>query len=86
MNKIEDEIIDKVAHEIQKEIDEGVMLSLLVEGGWFKVPFNYYEMDKALDMARYCEKTFKKKQWTTLNGHFVFRKKKDAAWFMLRWS
>lgn len=83
---IEDKIIDAMAEEIQKEIDEGVMLNLLVEGGWIKVRFTQYDIPKKLKMIKYCEQTFRKKQWLVLNGHFVFRKKQDAEWFILKWT
>ena len=73
---------------MQKSIDEGVLLSVLVEGGWTKVPHDFVVFDskKAFEMKEYCEQTFKKNQWQILSGHFVFRKKKDAEWFILRWS
>lgn len=74
------------AQEIQKEIDAGILLEILVEGGWIKIPYNYTDPYKAIEMTKYCEQTFKKNQWQVINGHFVFRKKKDAEWFILRWS
>lgn len=83
---IEDEIADTLVKEIQKEIDEGIMLSLLVEEGWTKVSFRDYNTQKVIDMDKYCKQNFKKNQWLILNGHFVFRKKQDAEWFILRWT
>jgi hypothetical protein len=81
---IEDEIAETLIKEIQQEIDEGVMLSLLVECGWTKVPYYFTNSDHAVDVMMWLDDT-PRKNWKRLNGSFVFKNKKDAEWFILRW-
>lgn len=83
--EIIDRVVNDAAEEMRKAIDEGVLLDLLVECGWTKIPYLYYDTKKAMDMFEYCEQKFKKDQWKVLNSHFAFRNKKDAEWFILRW-
>ena len=75
-----------LATEIQKEIDEGVLLSVLVEGGWTKVQFKYYDVKHAVNVMDWCTLNVKENQWKRLADSFVFRKKEDAEWFILRWQ
>lgn len=77
----QEELAEILAKEIQKEIDESIMIDILVEGGWTKVPFNL--TPQILD---WCEQTLTNNQWKYLAGSFVFRKKTEAEWFILRWS
>ena len=85
-NEVIDRVVKEAADQLQKSIDEGILLDLLVDGGWTKFPYEIYNTSKAIEMAKYCKNTFKQDQWEILNGHFVFREKKDAEWFVLRWS
>jgi hypothetical protein len=80
-----DEIIKEKLEEMEKSIDNDVMRSCLVEGGWTEIKFHYHSGKHAVDVLEWCGETFKENQWSRLNGYFVFRKKKDAEWFMLRW-
>jgi hypothetical protein len=82
---IEEEMAATLAKEIQKEIDESILLELLVEGGWTKVPFSFVDIKKLNEIFKWCESNVKKNQYKLLSGSFVFRKKKDAEWFILRW-
>ena len=86
MDEYIDRVVNNAAMEMQKSIDEGILLDLLVEDGWTKFPYEIYNTSKAIEMAKYCKNSFEKDQWEILNGHFVFRKKKDYEWFVLRWS
>lgn len=82
-----DEYIERTvanaAKEMQKSIDDGVMHSLLIDCGWTSVEFKDFPNKEILD---WCDKTFKKNQWHSGYGYFIFRKKKHAEWFILRWS
>ena len=86
MSELEEQIGSVLAQEIQKEIDERVLLSILVEGGWTRVPFHFNNNTQAVDITEWCDKHIKPKQWERLSDSFVFCKKKDAEWFILRWS
>ena len=75
-----------MAQAIQKEIDEGIMLEILIEGGWTKVPFEFKNGQHAVDVYEWCENNIKLGQWQRLCGSYVFRKKEYAEWFILRWQ
>ena len=80
-----DTILKEKLDEMQNSIDNDVMRALLVEGGWTQVEFRYKDRDHVVDVQSWCATTFKENSWTRLNEYYVFRKKKDAEWFMLRW-
>ena len=86
LNEYIDRWAQEAATEMQKSIDEGVLLSVLVEGGWTKIEFHFTDNKQAVDIVNWCVENFKKNQWHRLQQYFVFRKKKDAEWFILRWS
>ncbi len=81
LTEMQEEMAELVAKEIQREIDESLMLDILVEGGWTKVTFQL--TPKILD---WCKQNLKINEWKYLSGSFAFRKKKDAEWFILRWQ
>lgn len=86
IEKYQEYLATTAAKEIEKQIDEGVMLDVLVEGGWTKVEFYFTSNKQAVDIKNWCGENFKKNQWQRLQQFFVFRKKQDAEWFILRWS
>jgi hypothetical protein len=81
---LEDELMETLAKEIAQEIDDGVMLDILVKGGWTKVPYHFTNSNHAVDVMMWLDDT-KRDNWQRLCGSFVFKNKKDAEWFMLRW-
>lgn len=82
---LEEEMAEMAAYEMQKEIDSEIMRSFLVEGGWTEIEFYFKNNDHAIDILLWCEWNIKKDQWKRLGGYFVFRKKQDAEWFVLKW-
>ena len=83
---LEQEIADNLAKEISKEIDNGIMLSLLVGSGWVEVKFSYRDTNHEVDVMSWVENHCKKKQWMRLNNSFAFSKNEEAEWFILRWA
>lgn len=82
---LEDEIAENLAKEISEEIDFGIMKDLLIESGWYTVE---------LSTLTNREQLFDIRDWITKNcknGHvarektFIFKCKKEAEWFSLRW-
>lgn len=80
-----DVIIKEKLDELTKSIDNDVMRACLVESGWTEVSFYYNNNKHAVDVLEWIVNNVKENQWSRLNGYFVFRNKKDAEWFMLRW-
>ena len=84
--QLKDNILQEKVDELAKSIDEGVMLALLIESGWTKVPFHFASTAQAIEIYNWCEKTIAENQWHHTYGSFVFRNQKDAMLFVLRWS
>ena len=80
-----EEIIKEKLDELTKAIDNDVMRACLVDSGWTEVSFYYNNNKHAIDVLEWIGNNVKENQWSRLNGYFVFRNKKDAQWFMLRW-
>jgi len=82
---LNDIILAEKLDEMTKSIDNDVLRSCLVEGGWTEIEFYYKNNSHAIDVLEWLGKNVKENQWSRLNSYFVFRKKKDAEWFVLRW-
>jgi len=80
-----DTILQEKLEEMEKSIDHDVLRSCLVEGGWTEIEFYYTGTKHAVDVLEWIGNNVKENQWMRLNSYFVFRKKKDAEWFILRW-
>ena len=82
---LSDEYADILAEEIKQEIDAEVLGQILIENGWTEVRMRYVSREQAVDIIDWCIDTLAENQWKRLSGSFIFRNKKDAEWFMLRW-
>jgi hypothetical protein len=84
MKTKEEEMMDIMAEEIRKEIDEGIISNILVESGWTPVKFYFKNGPQATDiqiwLAGTCTGDYRR-----LGSDYVFENKQDAEWFMLRW-
>lgn len=80
-----DKIVNEKLDELTKAIDNDVLRVCLIEGGWTQVEFYYSSSKHAVDVREWLENNVGEKQWSRLNSYFVFRNKKDAEWFVLRW-
>ena len=81
----QERLMDEAARDMSRHIDESILMDALVEGGWTKVDFYFYSNEQAVDMKDWCRENCTNNQWKHLAGAFIFRKKKEAEWFMLRW-
>ena len=86
MSKIEDDIMARIAKNMSEEIDWGIMADMFVQSGWTMVDLPHYTNNhQAVDIETWigdnCKGKYKKRSRT-----FVFEKKEDAAWFILRWN
>lgn len=81
---LEDEIVNTMAAEIAKEIDFEIISSILIESGWTKVVLNpmTHETSKEIDLwlVHNC-----KDEHQTLGLVWLFKDKRDATWFKMRW-
>ncbi len=82
---LEDQYADILADEIKKEIDESIMLDMLVWQGWTKVELERLkDRHESIDIEEWVEENCTGKH-AKLGRTFVFEKKQDAEWFILKW-
>ncbi len=82
---LSDEYAGMLADEIKNQIDNEIMIDMLVLGGWTKVELErlkdrYESIDIELWIDENCTGKHAK-----LGRTFVFEKKQDAEWFILKW-
>lgn len=81
---IQEEIINRAAEQMSKEIDFGVLTSMLCEIGWTKVVLKPMtdEQSKAIDawVAMYVHNPVE-----TMGLVWVFEDRRDAVNFTLKW-
>jgi len=85
---IKDEIIDNMAKEIQREIDNEIMINMLKMDGWYVVMLTrFIDMQHPVDIEEWCTFTIgeRKNKWTNFGTTYLFKKKNYAEWFSLRW-
>jgi hypothetical protein len=80
---ISEEIVNQVANQMAKDIDSLVLMSAL---GWTSVKLDRFRNNKeAVDITLWLEQNCTG-EWKNLSTRYIFEKKKDAEWFILRWQ
>jgi len=82
---LEDELISTISKEMQQNIDEGIMSTILIEDGWTPVQFYFKNNNQAVDIILWLNRNCKN-NWQRLGSDYLFKYKQDAEWFILRWS
>jgi hypothetical protein len=84
-NSIQDDIIDRAADSLAREIDREVLWDMLAQMGWVRVMLptlqsNMQAVDISNWIAEHCHKGCEQ------NGRdFIFQDEREAMWFKLRW-
>ena len=80
---LQNEIIDKLADDMAKEIDYDMLVNLL---NWTRVELPPFDSRyQAVDIANWCTENCTGK-FMNFGVKFAFEKSKDAEWFILRWK
>lgn len=82
---LQDDMYDIIAKDMAREIDEGIMSSVLVQTGWTPVQFYFNSNEQAIDINEWLNNTCKDK-WRRLGSNYLFEERKHAEWFILRWQ
>jgi hypothetical protein len=78
-------IEEELSRILAEEIDNEIMLDLLVTGGWTKVELERLkDRHESIDIETWIDENCTGKH-AKLGRTFVFEKKQDAEWFMLKW-
>jgi len=83
-SSLQDEIISNIAKQMQQDIDEGIMSTILIEDGWTPVQFYFKNNNQAVDIILWLNRNCKN-NWQRLGSDYLFKYKQDAEWFILRW-
>lgn len=83
---LEEEIMEQMSKEIQKEIDFGLISDMLVYSGWVKIELETLESNtRAIDINEWIDINCKHKV-SRLGRKFLFESSAEAEWFILRWK
>lgn len=82
---LEQDILDDMGKQMAKEMDFHILADLLEDIGWTSVKLKrFHSRENSIDIAEWLE-TNCTGEWKNLNTRFIFEKKQDAEWFILRW-
>jgi hypothetical protein len=85
MTELEEELSAKMSEILREEIDREIMLDMLVATGWTKVELERLkDRYQSIDIELWIDENCTGKH-TKLGRTFVFEKKQDAEWFILKW-
>lgn len=82
---VEDEILDMMAKEVAKEIDDGIMANIYMEIGWIKVEHNFKDIDQPYQIRQWLE-LMNITEYQLFGNVYLFEKAQDAEWFILKWQ
>ena len=84
MSTLQDEVISNIAKQMQQDIDDKIMSSILIEDGWTSVEFYFKSNEQAIDIILWLNRNCKN-NWQRLGSNYLFKYRQDAEWFILRW-
>jgi hypothetical protein len=83
-SQLQDEIMSNIAKQMQQDIDDKIMSSILIEDGWTPVQFYFKSNEQAIDIILWLNWNCKN-NWQRLGSNYLFKHRQDAEWFILRW-
>jgi hypothetical protein len=83
--KLEEQIAEDKARELSEQMDFDIMKDLLIDSGWYTVELltlgsREQSIDIKIWVTEKCKRGFVSRGKT-----FIFKCKKEAEWFSLRW-
>ena len=83
---ISEDIIDDISKQMASDMDWLIIADCLVDSGWTNVKLNrFYNNAEAIDINNWLEQNCTG-EWKNLSTRYIFKKKQDAEWFILRWQ
>jgi hypothetical protein len=83
--RLEQDILDDMGKEMAKEMDFHIIADMLVGIGWISVELNRFQNNtQAVDINLWTEINCTG-EWKNVSTRYIFEKKQDAEWFILRW-
>lgn len=83
---LREDILDEIGKKISDEMDWHIVADCLVDSGWTNVKLKrFYNNEEAVDINIWLEENCTG-EWKNLSTRYIFKKKQDAEWFILRWQ
>ena len=83
---LKEDILDEITKDYAKKIDWDIVADCLVDVGWTNVKLNrFHSNEEAVDINIWLEENCTG-EWKNLSTRYIFKKKQDAEWFILRWQ
>ncbi len=83
---LEEDILDEIIKDYAKQMDWDIVADCLVEAGWTSVKLKrFHSNEEAVDINTWLEQNCTD-EWKNLSTRYIFKKKQDAEWFILRWQ
>ena len=82
---LEEEILNNIGNQMAKEMDFHIIADMLVGIGWTSVQLKRFQNNnEAIDINLWAEANCTG-EWKNVSTRYIFEKKQDAEWFILRW-
>ena len=83
---ISEDIIDDISKQMANDMDWLILADCLVSVGWISVKLKrFHSNEEAIDINNWLEQNCTD-EWKNLSTRYIFKKKQDAEWFILRWQ
>ena len=83
---LKEDIVDEMGKRMATEMDFCIIADIFTDTGWTNVQLKRFRNNKeAIDINDWLEQNCTG-QWKNLSTRYIFEKKQDAEWFMLRWQ
>jgi hypothetical protein len=82
---LKEDIIDDISKQMAYDMDWLIIADCLVDAGWTNVKLKRFRNnEEAVDINLWLEQNCTG-EWKNLATRYIFKNKKDAEWFSLRW-
>ena len=84
--ELKEDILNEIGKQMADDIDWLILADCLVSTGWTSVQLKRYRHnEEAVDINNWLEQNCTD-EWKNLSTRYIFKKKQDAEWFILRWQ
>jgi len=83
---LEDEIVESLAREYSEQLDFDITKDLLTDSGWYTIELStLISREQSIDIKDWVSEKVKE-GFVSRGKTFIFKSKKEAEWFSLRWQ
>jgi len=83
---VEEDILNNIGKKMAKEMDFHIIADILVDTGWTSVELKRFQNNvEAVNINLWAEANCTG-EWKNVSTRYIFEKKQDAEWFILRWQ